>query len=184
MLRRRHEHNAHNHKDHSQEGFIGERSAKKELISSDIKKSMNKNEKVIMGILVAGIIVFLILSIIVLFGKGKNNTTTVNNIPTVPTNMATHTPYPTIPPIVNTTIMVNSRRFNPSVATIPKEGFIEFLNIDADAITIEANDENSKILNIGTLEPSDMKEVRFNAPGTYTYRNKEKPQMTGIIIIK
>jgi plastocyanin len=80
--------------------------------------------------------------------------------------------------------MVNSRRFNPSVATIPKEGFIEFLNIDADAITIEANDENSKILNIGTLEPSDIKEVRFNAPGTYTYRNKEKPQMTGIIIIK
>jgi plastocyanin len=175
MLRRRHEHKAHNHKDHSQEGFI----------SSDNRKSMNKNEKVIMGILVAGIIVFLILSIIVLFGKGKNNTTTsVNNIPTVPTNMTTHTPYPTIPPIVNTTIMVNSRRFNPSVATIPKEGFIEFLNIDADAITIEANDENSKILNIGTLEPSDMKEVRFNAPGTYTYRNKEKPQMTGIIIIK
>ena len=174
MLKRRHEHKSHIQSDQSQSGFI----------SNDTKKTMNKNEKVIMGVLVAGIIVFLILSIIVLFGKGNSGKTGTNDIPTVPTNMATHTPYPTIPPIVNTTVMVSSRRFNPNVATIPKEGFIEFLNIDADVITIEANDDNSKILNIGALEPSDMKEVRFNTPGTYTYRNKNKPEMTGIIIIK
>ncbi len=174
MLRRRHEHKAHPQSNHSQEGFIG----------SEVKKSMNKNEKIIMGILVAGIIVFLLLSIIVLFGKGKQNNVSVENTPSVPMNTTTNTPYPTIPPIVNTTVMVSSRRFNPNVATIPKEGFISFLNIDADAITIEANDENSKILNIGTLEPSDLKEVRFNTPGTYTYRNKANPEMTGIIIIK
>lgn len=154
------------------------------FLSNEIKKSMNKNEKIIMGILVAGIIVFLILSIIVLFGKGKQNNVSVENSPSVPMNTATNTPYPTIPPIVNTTVMVSSRRFNPSVATIPKEGFIEFLNIDGESITIEANDAGSSILNIGTIEPSDMKEVRFNAPGTYTYRNKNKPEMTGIIIIK
>ena len=174
MLKRRHEHKAHPQSNHSQEGFL----------SDEIKRTMNKNEKVIMGILVAGIIVFLILSVIVLFGKGNSGKTGTNELPTIPTNMTTHTPYPTIPPIVNTTIMISSRRFNPSVATIPKEGFIEFLNIDGEAITIEGNDENSKILNIGTIEPSDMKEVRFNAPGTYIYRNKAKPEMTGIIIIK
>lgn len=175
MIRRRHEHKIHPHTDNSQGGFI----------SNELKKTMNKNEKVIMGVLVSGIIIFLVLSIVVLFGKGnKNNNNTLNSTPTVPTNVATHTPYPTIPPIVNTTVMVSSRRFNPSVATIPKEGFIQFLNIDAEAITIEANDANSQILNIGTLEPTDMKEVRFNATGTYTYRNKNKPEMTGIIIIK
>jgi len=174
MIRRKNEHKLHPQSNNFQEGFL----------SDEIKRTMNKNEKVIMGILVAGIIVFLILSIIVLFGKGNSSKTGTSDLPSIPTNMATHTPYPTIPPIVNTTVMVTSRRFNPNVATIPKEGFIEFLNIDAEAITIEANDENSKILNIGVLEPSDMKEVRFNAPGTYTYRNKEKPEMSGIIIIK
>ena len=174
MIKKRHEHNTHPHSGNSQEGFI----------SNELKKTMNKNEKVIMGILVAGIVVFLVLSIIVLFGKGKQNNGTGGTIPTVPTNMATHTPYPTIPPVINTTIMINARRFNPSVATIPKEGFIQFLNIDGQPITIEANDANSTVLNIGTIDPSGLKEVRFNASGTYTYRNKSKPEMTGIIIIK
>ena len=175
MLKRRHEHKSHTKSDQSQSGFI----------ASDLKKTMNKNEKVIMGVLVAGIIVFLVLSIVVLFGKGKqNDKSTTEATPTVPLNKTTNKPYPTIPPIVNSTIMVNSRRFAPNVATIPKEGFVQFINIDTEAITIEANDANSSMLNIGTLETSDMKEVRFTASGTYTYRNKAKPEMTGIIIIK
>ncbi len=155
-------------------------------ISNELTRAMNKNEKIIMGILVGGIVIFLVLSIILLFGKGKENVVD-NNIPSTsnePTKKVNLTPYPTIPPIENSTVMLNSRRFNPSPVTIPKGGYIQFLNIDADPITIEANDANSAVLNLGAIAPGEYKQVTFNTSGTFTYKSKEKPSMTGIVVIK
>lgn len=176
MPKRRHVRIPHPHSKNTQEGFI----------SNEQKKSMNKNEKIIMGILVAGIIVFLALSIIVLFGKtnqltGRNGVTAV---PTVPTNMVTHKAYPTIAPIENTTVMVNSRRFNPASVTIPRGGYVQFINIDSDPMIIEGNDNNSSMLNVGSIATGETKNVTFSAPGTYTYKNAAIPAMTGIIIIR
>src|SRR4029079_6910371 len=140
MPKKSHEHKAQHSHDHSEEGFI----------SNELRRTMNKNEKIIMGILVGGIVIFLALSILVLFGKGKENL--VGNLPTStlgPTKKVNLTPYPTIPVVKDSTVMINSRRFNPATVTIPAGGFIDFLNIDQAAITIEANDGNSSMLNIG-----------------------------------
>ena len=184
MPKRTHEHREH-HKASSQEGFI----------ANDIKRAMNKrslftnsfmnkNEKIIMGVLVGGIILFLALSILVLYSKSRDDAKNANIVPTSGSEKVLLTPYPTIPPVINMTVMMNSRRFNPSSTTIPKGGYIDFFNIGPDPITIEANDPKSAILNLGTIESSDDKSVTFNTPGIYTYRNKAKPKVTGIIIIK
>lgn len=161
----------------SEEGFI----------SNDIKRTMTKNEKIIMGVLVGGIIIFLALSILVLFTKSKLNTTTTTT-PVVPVNSRGEevviSPYPTVMPIENMTVMVNERRFNPKNASIPKGGYVIFLNLGAKPITIEGNDQNSTMLNIGEIEPSGDKQVTFNESGTYTYRNKANPTQVGIIIVK
>lgn len=177
MLRKKiHAHLSHHKKTSSnEEGFI----------ASDFRNIMNKNEKLIMGILISGIIVFLAISIMLLFSKGKNDISSLLPTSTLgPTKKVNLTPYPTIPPVKNMTVMVNERMFNPPKTSIPRGGFIDFLNIDQTAITIEANDTNSPMLNIGTIEPGDDKQVTFTTPGTYTYRNKAKPTETGIIIIE
>ena len=140
-----------------------------------------------MGILVGGIIIFLALSIILLFGRGKESG--VENAPNTttggePAKKANVSPYPTIPPIQNSTVMMNSRRFNPSTVTIPRGGYIQFINIDQDPITIEANDANSSVLNLGAIAPGEYKQVTFNNSGTFTYRSKEKSGLTGIVIIQ
>lgn len=158
-----------------QEGFI----------SNEPNNVMNKNEKIIMGLMVVGIILFLALSIFLLFGKGKEGT--IGNIPgstLVPTRVVALTPYPTIPPIENMVVMLNTRLFNPDSATIPKGGFIQFLNIDSVPITLVANDENSSMLDLGVIQPGEMKQVTFKIPGTYGYKNKEKPSERGTIIIR
>ena len=80
--------------------------------------------------------------------------------------------------------MMNSRRFNPSTVTIPRGGYIQFINIDQDPITIEANDANSSVLNLGAIAPGEYKQVTFNNSGTFTYRSKEKSGLTGIVIIQ
>ncbi len=172
MPKRKHE--SHTHTNRKESGFI----------ANDLTRTMNKNEKIIMGILVGGIVIFLALSIIILFGKSKEITT--ENLPTTtlsPSKKVNLTPYPTIPPVHDTTVMVNTRRFNPSSTSIPKGGVIQFINIDQEPLTIEANDTNSTVLNIGTIQPGELKQVTFNTSGTYTYKLKEKPAMTGIIII-
>ena len=176
MRKRKHIRLSHQNEGKSQEGFI----------ANDTRRSMNKNEKIIMGILVGGIIVFLALSILVLFSKNKqNNVYKVTDTTTLgPTKKVNLTPYPTIPPIKYQTVQLHSRTFVPDKAEIPKGGFVSFLNIDENAITIEANDQNSTVLNLGSFEPGELKEVTFNSSGTYTYRNKAKPTETGIIIIK
>lgn len=167
-------------------GFIGENFSKKDFISNELTRTMNKNEKIIMGILVGGIVVFLALSIILLFSKSKENV--VGNVPTVTTDESEKkvnlTPYPTIPPIENTVIMMNTRRFNPADASIPKGGYIQFMNIDADPMTIEAGDDNSSVLNLGTIQPGEYKQVTFNSQGTFTFRNKNKTSEIGTVVIK
>ncbi len=174
MPKKTHERIHHTH-NNLQEGFI----------SGNSKRLMNKNERVIMIILVGGIVLFLLLSIFVLFGKGKLGFIGNNEPKMSPSGgVLKYTPYPTIPPVVNMTIILNERRFNPSTATISLGGYVDFLNLGATAVTIEANDQNSSALNIGSIEPTEDKQVVFNNRGTYTFRSKEKPTMTGIIIVK
>lgn len=159
----------------SEEGFI----------SNDIKKTMTKNEKIIMGALVGGIIIFLALSILVLFSNSRKDDD--SGVPTSTTGKSTKaflTPYPTLAPVQNMTVMMNSRRFSPQSFTIPKGGLVSFFNISPDPITVESNDANSKILDLGTIESATNAEVIFDTPGTYTYRNKANPIQVGIITIK
>lgn len=138
-----------------------------------------------MGILVGGIVLFLALSILVLFrNTGKDKSQDFKNRQTGTTGEEKITHYPTVPPVKDMTVMINSRRFNPASASIPRGGFVDFLNIDSVSITIEGNDANSTVLNIGEIEPSNDKQVTFNTPGTYTYRNKAKPTQVGVIIVK
>lgn len=177
MLRKKiHAHLSHHKKESSNErGFI----------ASGLRSIMNKNEKIIMGVLVSGILVFLAISIILLFGKGDKDTSSLIPTSTLgPTKKVNLTPYPTIPPIIDMTVMLNERMFNPSKTTIKRGNYIYFLNIGQNPITIEANDANSSMLNLGTIAPGDDKMVQFKDPGTYTYRNKAKPSETGVIVIE
>lgn len=174
MPNKTHERRKHHKEESSQAGFV----------ASELRKTMNKNEKIIMAVLIIGIIAFLALSIFVLFTKQTRNTLNNGTNPAGGTTNVNLTPYPTIPPIENMTVMVNSRRFNPASASIPRGGFVDFLNVGSESIVIEANDSNSSILNLGTIEASNDKQVTFNDPGTYTYRSKARPTMTGIITVK
>jgi plastocyanin len=188
MLRKKiHAHLSHHKKTSShEEGFIANDFRnimnKRSLFTNSF---MNKNEKLIMGILVSGIIVFLAISIILLFGNANNNVSSLLPTSTLgPTKKVNLTPYPTIPPVKDTTVMVNERMFNPPKTSINRGNSIDFLNISDKPMTIEANDSNSSLLNIGTIASGDDKFIQFTVAGTYTYRNKDNPKETGIIIIE
>jgi len=172
MSKKTHEHTHHRA---SQEGFISNRLA----------RPMNKNEKIIMGILIAGIVVFLALSIIVLFGKNGGQLTNLNQSSNIsPTKNPNATPYPTIPEVVNATVQLNSREFIPRSVEIKAGGFVSFFNSDLEPFTLEGAEANSSMLNIGPIEINDFKEVTFQKSGTYIYRNKNKPSETGVIIVR
>jgi plastocyanin len=174
--RKRGGHSHHKIRKSQEEGFI----------SQDGQKSMNKNEKIIMGVLILCIIFFLGLSIIILFQKG-NEKNTVSNIPNTsvsPTRAINTTPYPTIPPVKNMTVMLNTRMFNPSTFSIPAGGMVDFLNIDTEPITLVGSDSNSQMLNLGPISSGDDKMVKFEKPGVYHYYNADNKNESGTIIIK
>lgn len=152
-------------------------------ISTDIKKIMTKNERVIMGVLVGGIVVFLILSIVLLFGRGKQSVPT----PGIQSNnlqqRVNTTPYPTIPPIEDMTVMINERRLNPSSVSIKAGNSVSFFNIGNNVIVIEPANSNSGFLNF-SVESTDIREVKFTNPGKYSYKVKGNPQLVGTITIQ
>lgn len=161
------------HKSHSsEEGFI----------SSEIQKNMSRNEKLVMGLLVGGILVFLVISIVVLYSRSRQ----VDQPPTATDQerKIAITPYPTIPPIENMMVMINPRRFNPDTATIPRGGYVQFLNVGTTTITIEGANAASSILNIGSIAPSEDSVITFTQPGTYIYRNKDNPQQVGRVVVE
>jgi len=174
MPRHTHVHHNKKHNSTSEEGFI----------SDDFKKSMTKNEKIIMAALIGGILIFLVLSIIVLFARSQNTETTQFQPKTTVEKKLPTRPYPTIAPIENMTVMMNARRFSPSAFSIPRGGFVSFFNVTTDPISIEAGDGNSVMLNIGEIGSMEEKSVTFNTPGTYTFRNKDNTTQKGIITIK
>lgn len=130
---------------------------------------MSKNEKVIMGVLMGGIFIFLVLSVFLLFTRGERDLS--SQIPTSagPQQRVNTTPYPTIPPIEDMTVMINERRLNPQSVTIKSGNAISFFNIGASAIIIEGADENSDFLNFSVPE-SEAFDYVFRNPGNYTYR--------------
>lgn len=174
MRKKKRTHVSHQSDKQSQKGFI----------SNTDKKSMNKNEKIIMGVLVGGIVILIVFIFIFFLKGGGTGGKNVFNLPTFTPTPTTQPPYPTIPPVINITVLVHTRLFNPDNDQIPRGGYVDFLNIDSEPITIEAIDKQSEILNIGTIEPGETKQVTFNTPGTYMYRNKDKPTVTGKIVIK
>jgi hypothetical protein len=163
------------HKTH-EEGFI----------SQDGQKSMNKNEKITMGVLILCIVFFLGLSIIILFQKGNNKNSASNTPGSLisPTRVINTTPYPTIPPVKNMTVMLNLRIFNPSSFSLPAGGSVDFLNIDNEPITIVGSDANSQMLNLGPISSGNDKMVKFDKPGVYNYYNANNKKESGTIIIK
>ena len=146
---------------------------------------MKGNEKLPAILLVGGIIILVVFSVIFFLRSGGNmgNKNVTDLIPSAPIPTE-QPPYPTIPPIQNLTVQLHPRLFSPDNAQIPVGGYVVFLNTDSEPITIEAADQESQILNIGTVEAGDSKQVLFNKPGIYKYRNKENQKETGIIVIK
>lgn len=146
---------------------------------------MNKNEKIIMGLLIGGIVTFLVLSIILLFGKGANQITNQTNktgVSTTPTVKVLTTPYPTIPPITDFLMQVNEKHFYPETVNISKGHKVTILNIGKAATTLtpttKGNDKN-----FGTIEQGDQKEVVFDKEGVYRYTRTGKPDETLTIVV-
>lgn len=174
-------HIRHKHRHHS-----GYSTKSADLERDDFEKPMTKKEKIILGFLVGGILAFLALSVVIIISRAKKSEIST----VIPVNsekkedkVVILTPYPTLPPIEDMTVVMNERRFVPAKFTIPKGGTVSFLNISKDPVTIGAADKNSRILDIGSIEPNSIKSIVFDTPGIYTYKNKNKDEMRGMIII-
>lgn len=175
MSKKTHVHHKH-HKQSSQEGYI----------SSELKQAMSRNEKIIMGALIGGILIFLVIAILLLF-RQKDEGADITVPPAISggtEEKVVLTPYPTIPPIENMTVVVNNRRFNPSSFSIPRGGTVDFLNMGTEPITIEGADGQSSMLNLGTIQPTEINGVTFDTPGTYRFRTSQNPQQIGVITIQ
>jgi plastocyanin len=173
MPKKTHERRHHHKHDASQSGFIAESASKKELIGDNLTKSMNRKEKLIMGLLVGGIVTFLLLSIIVLFGKGneelQNTGTPANTISGTPAVKVLTTPYPTIPPMTDFLMQVNEDRFYPANVSIKRGFHVTILNIGRSATTITPTQQGNPAIDFGTIEPGEEKAVLFETPGVYRY---------------
>lgn len=158
-----------------QEGFI----------SNSIQKSMNKNEKIIMGIFVGGIVTFIILSIIVLFGKGKNDVGTKNpsGFAPTPTIKILTTPYPTMPPVTDFYMQVNETMFYPQEVAITKGHTVTILNIGKASTTITPTTKINGY-DFGAIANSEEKVVMFDKPGVYRYTRTGKPDQILTITVK
>lgn len=145
---------------------------------------MNKNEKIIMGVLVGGIVMFLILSIIVLFGKGGKLTTqnTEKEIPENEKVKVLTTPYPTIPPITDFFMQVNEKRFYPDTVMIKKGHNVTILNIGKEPMVVSSTTKDSSH-EFGTIDSSEEKVVQFDRPGIYRYTRNVKPEQVLTITV-
>ncbi len=119
---------------------------------------------------------FLILSIVVLFGKGGKITTQPNELE-VPANERVKvltTPYPTIPPITDFYMQVNEKRFYPDTVRIKKGHNVTIINIGKTVTTISPTIADSAH-DFGKIEPSEEKVIQFDTAGVYRYTRSEKP---------
>lgn len=158
--------------------------SEKGFISNNLRRTMNKNEKIIMGVLVGGIVTFLVLSIIVLFGRnGKlSNTPTATPTSTVPTVKVLTTPYPTIPPITDFFMQVADDRFYPDALSIRKGHKVIILNIHTSGITINPS-AGATSYDFGRIESGDEKEINFDKAGVYRYTRSGKADQTLTITV-
>ena len=166
MPKKAHAHNSHHSNHEDEKGFI----------SGAIKRTMNKNEKIIMGVLVGGIVVFLILSIVILFGRGGKSAdiSSTPDASTTPTVKVLTTPYPTVPPIEDYYMQVNETRFYPDSVVIQKGHSVTILNIGKASTTLTPTTQgNSK--DFGTIDVSEEKVVVFDETGVYRYTRTGKP---------
>lgn len=165
MPKTRHAHkHKRNDRDESQKGFIAD----------TIKRSMNKNEKIIMGLLVGGIVTFLVLSIILLFGRGGKSLeeiTNNNNTSLTPTVKVLKTPYPTNPPIDNFLMQVKEDGFYPDDVRIKVGASVTIINIGRGAITL-APTTRDNTFEFGTINKGEEKTVTFNKAGIYRYTSE------------
>ena len=174
MPKSSHERKHHHAKEKTQEGFI----------SNNFRNTMNKNEKIIMGVLVGGIAMFLILSIVVLFGKGGKLTTqsTEQEVPASEKVKVLTTPYPTIPPISDFFMQVNEKRFYPDNLTIKKGHNVTILNIGKNTTTITPTAADSDH-NFGEIKVSEEKVIQFDKAGVYRYTRDTKPDQILVITV-
>lgn len=151
------------------------------FISTNLRKLMSRNEKIIMGFLIGGILIFLVLSVILLFSKNENISSVVPPSTIKDGDRVNTTPYPTIPPIEDMTVMINERRLNPPTVTIKSGNMVSFFNIGVNSITVEGADANSSFLNF-SVPPSDTYDYVFKTPGNYTYKVRGTNLVGSIII--
>lgn len=147
-------------------------------------KKLIHNEKIIIVMFTVGIVVFLVLSVVIFLSKGKEEGLKNLNLGSTPSPSPTAKPYPTLAPVKDMTVMINNTLFNPSPVTIARGNTVSFLNISQHPIIIEANDAQSSKLNLGTIESGDQVDIKFTEPGSYTYKNREIPSETGVVVIK
>jgi plastocyanin len=163
---------AHKHKKNSDAQEEGQ----KGFISDAFKRTMNKNEKIIMGLLVGGIVTFLILSIIVLFGRGGQSLEEITGTPavTTPTVKVLTTPYPTVPPVTDFLMQVNEKRFYPDAVSIAAGHNVTILNIGSSPTTITPTTQGNT-QDFGTIAPGEEKVVMFDKAGVYRYTRTGVP---------
>jgi hypothetical protein len=162
------------HSNTSQEGFV----------SNELKHTMNKNEKIIMGILLGGIIILLVLSIFVLFKKDTRIVPVTPTAVVTPTVAVAITPYPTIPPIADYTMQVNERRFYPDTVNIKAGHSVIIINIGQTDTDIEPTDKKNVSLAFGLIKPGEQKSIKFNRAGVYIYTRSEKPDQRLTITVR
>lgn len=159
-----HKHRRHKNEDSGQKGFIAD----------TIRRSMNKNEKIIMGLLVGGIVTFLVLSIVILFGRGGQSLeeiTTNETTSVAPTIKVLKTPYPTNPPVDNFLMQVKEDGFYPDDVRVSVGASVTIINIGSGSITLTPTTRDNAY-EFGTIGQSEEKTVTFDKAGTYRYTSE------------
>lgn len=161
----------------------------KSTVKKGRKKTMSKEQKIIIGI-ITGVILILGVLIFLLNGKNvdrvresKTGVKEAEQIRTVPSLI------PTLVPKKAETIMVSSTGFVPDKLTIRKGTFINFANFSAASVDVESDDHPTHklfpILNIGVLANGDTSEQKmFDTPGVYKFHNHLAPNQKGMIIVQ
>lgn len=142
------------------------------------------NNKLLIGM----VVLVVIIGIIVLLGEGKKETKPTARPNPIPSEIAHLFPKKPYKPTAKTTIVVNASGISPASITIKTGTEVTWDNKSGADISINSDDHPTHRLfmevNLGDISINTSKHVLFEKPGTFTYHNHYKPEMTGTIIVE
>lgn len=162
-------------------------SSEEGYLQADFKKIMGRNDKLLIGLVSGVILILLIVTGILLFGRGKQIDQDNANLPAssqpIPTKKVL-TPYPSIPPTTDFTVVINERRIYPADITITHGYSVILLNIGQKDLDIVGATPKDAMLNVGVIKNGEEKQIKFETAGVYKFKNQAQKDQIGTITVR